>query len=65
MPSQSQVEFFIGLSQVNLKSSNLRLESDLSQVMLLESPTSADIQHLSIFGFYLIACYSTSVHDSF
>ena len=33
MPSQSQVEFFISISQVSLKSSNLQLESDLSQVM--------------------------------
>ena len=33
MPSQSQVEFFISVSQVSLKSSNLQLESDLSQVM--------------------------------
>ena len=40
MPSQSQVESFIGISQVSLKSSNLRLESNSSQVMWLESPTS-------------------------
>ena len=29
MPSQSQVEFFIGVSQVSLKSSNVRLEEPL------------------------------------
>ena len=40
MPSQSQVEFFISVSQVSLKSSNLRLQSNSSQVMWLESPTS-------------------------
>ena len=40
MPSQSQVESFISVSQVSLKSSNLWLESNLSHVMWLESPTS-------------------------
>ena len=40
MPSQSQVKSFISVSQVSLKSSNLRLKSDSSQVMWLESPTS-------------------------
>ena len=38
--SQTQVESFISVSQVSLKSSNLRLKSNSSQVMLLESPTS-------------------------
>ncbi len=44
IPSQSQVEYFINVSQASLKSQNLQLESDSSQVMWLKSPTTEHLQ---------------------